>query len=83
MNRIRVSSAEYVGDSTLRILFSDGFQRDVDFGDFIRKHPHPQYDKYLNQDDFKQFSIEFGNIVWGDDWDLVFPIESLYSGDLA
>lgn len=83
MNGIRVSSAEYIGDNTLRILFTDGFQRDVNFGDFIRKHPHPQYNKYLIEDNFRQYSIEMGNVVWGSDWDLMFPIECLYSGNLA
>lgn len=83
MNKIRVSSAEYLGNNRLRILFSDGFQRDLDFGDFIRKHPHPQYNKYLIEENFLKYSIEMGNIVWGDDWDLIFPIENLYSGMLA
>ena len=82
MNKTRVTSAEYVGNNTLRILFNDGFEREVDFGEFIRKHPHPQYDKYLIEENFRQFSIEMGNIVWGSDWDLIFPIECLYSGIL-
>lgn len=83
MNKIRVQSAEYIGNNTLRILFTDGFQRDLDIGEFIRNHPHPQYDKYLLEENFLQFSIEMGNLVWGKDWDLIFPIESLYSGNLS
>lgn len=83
MEKIRVTSAEYVGNNTLRIIFTDGFQRELDFGDFIRKHPHPQYDKYLVEENFRQFSIVMGNVVWGDDWDLIFPVESLYKGVLT
>lgn len=83
MNKIRVQSAEYIGNNTLRILFTDGFQRDLDIGEFIRNHPHPQYDKYLLEENFLQFSIEMGNLVWGKDWDLIFPIESLYLGNLS
>ena len=47
---------------------------------FIRKHPHPQYNSYLNENKFKKFKIEFGNIVWGKNWDLIFPIDKLYAG---
>ena len=49
----------------------------------IRKHPHPQYNKYLDPDLFRTFVIDDGNVVWGDDWDLIFPVENLYSGSVA
>ena len=55
----------------------------VDIGQFIRLHPHPQYNKYLNEAEFEKFTIDDGNIVWGEDWDLVFPVEQLYSGVIA
>ena len=42
--------------------------------------PHPQYNKYLDSDMFRTFKIVEGNIVWGDDWDLIFPMEKLYRG---
>ena len=29
---------------------------------------------------FRTFKIVEGNIVWGDDWDLIFPMENLYRG---
>lgn len=83
MRKIRVSSAEYIGNCSLRIFFNDGFQRELNFGDFIRNNPHPQYNKYLIEENFMKFSIEMGNVVWGEDWDLIFPIESLYNGDLS
>ena len=46
----------------------------------IRNHPHPLYNSYLNENKFKKFKIEFGNIVWGKNWDLIFPIDKLYAG---
>lgn len=51
-------------------------------GDFIRRNPHPQYNKYLDQEQFKDFSIENGNIVWGKNWNLIFPIEQLHKGEI-
>ena len=77
-----VTGAKDLGNLILRITFSDGTERDVRIGDFIKRHPHPQYNKYLDPKKFKRFSIENGNVVWGKNWDLIFPIEQLYSGEL-
>ncbi len=32
---------------------------------------------------FRTFVIDDGNVVWGEDWDLIFPIENLYIGKAA
>ena len=61
-------------------LFAD---RVVDIGDFIRRHPHPQYNKYLDPRKFSRFTIDSGNVVWGKNWDLIFPIEQLYAGTIV
>lgn len=79
---MRVIEAKYIGNLSLYITFSDYTSRSVNIGDFIRLHPHPQYNKYLDPNKFKKFNIENGNIVWGKNWDLIFPIEQLYSGSL-
>ena len=75
-----VIRAEYAGNISLRIYFSDGISRTVDFAPFILAHPHPQYDRYIEPKNFKKFTIEYGNIVWGKSWDMVFPVEQLYRG---
>lgn len=43
-----------------------------------KKHELFEFCKQLSN--FKKFKIEKGNIVWGEDWDLIFPIEQLYNG---
>ena len=80
MSRLCIIGAKDVGNFTVDLQFSDQTTRRVDIGDFIRRHPHPQYNKYLNPRNFRRFAIEDGNIVWGKSWGLVFPIEQLYSG---
>lgn len=80
--KLYVTHAEYAGDIKLNISFSDGTSRIVDFKPFLLSHPHPQYNRYTKPENFKKFSIEFGNVVWGKNWDLIFPIEQLYSGKL-
>lgn len=82
MERLYIIKAEDVGNLMVSLTFSDNSQRTVDIGEFIRRHPHPQYNKYLEPKKFKRFSLENGNIVWGKNWDMVFPVEQLHTGEL-
>lgn len=52
--RLYIVRAEYAGDVSLHIFFSDGTSQ-----------------------------IEHGNIVWGKNWDMIFPIEQLHKGVVA
>ena len=77
---LNIVSAKYVAPLSVELQFSDGTVKIVDIGSFIKAHPHPQYKSYLDEKKFKRFKIEMGNIVWGKNWDLVFPISALYNG---
>ena len=82
MERLYIIKAEDKGNLTVSLTFSDNTVRTVDIGDFIRRHHHPQYNKYLDPRKFSRFTIENGNIVWGKNWDMIFPVEHLYAGRL-
>lgn len=82
MKRLYVTKAEVSDDLTVKVVFSDNTSQTVDVGGYIRRHPHPQYNKYLDPKRFRRFAIEHGNVVWGRNWDLVFPVEQLYAGTL-
>ena len=77
---LKVVSAEYIGGLSLKLTFSDGFVRILDFSEYLSSHPHPQHDLYQNPDRFREYYIDSGNLVWGKDWDMIFPVEDLYSG---
>lgn len=83
MARLFILEAKSVGNLTVELLFNDKTLRRINVGEFIRKHPHPQYDKYLDEREFEKFTVDDGNIVWGEDWDLIFPIEQLHLGNIA
>lgn len=83
MARLIITEARPVGNLTVEMKFNDNTIQRVNIGDFIFRHPHPQYDKYLDEQEFRKFIIDDGNIVWGEDWDLIFPIEQLHSGAIA
>ena len=80
MKTLYIVSAKVVDNLSVLLYFNDNTRQVVDIGSYIHNHPHPQYNKYLNPRQFAKFKIENGNIVWGDDWDLIFPIEELHRG---
>lgn len=78
---IDIASAKYVGDYRLELSFSDGITRVVDFGSFLNRSVHPEIRKYLNKELFCRFTIENGDLMWGD-YDLCFPVADLYDGTI-
>jgi uncharacterized protein YbbC (DUF1343 family) len=57
MKPIQVIKALYVDGYKVEIEFSDTTVQTIDFGPFLQKHPHPQYNKYPDTQLFKQFFI--------------------------
>lgn len=56
----------------------------IDFGSWIMKNPHPQYDHYLDEKKFKKYYLDdMGNIAWGKNRDLYFNIVELHNGNIA
>ncbi|HEY4063184.1 MAG TPA: DUF2442 domain-containing protein [Puia sp.] len=82
MKAISVSKAVYIDGYKLEVEFNDNKIHVVDFGNFLNTHSHPQYNKYKKPENFKKFKIENGNIVWGKDWDMIFPLYDLYKGTI-
>ena len=54
---ISIVSAKYVAPLKVELHFNDDTVKTIDVGAFIRKHPHPQYNSYLNESKFKKFKI--------------------------
>lgn len=79
---ISIIDARYIGDYKIKLFFNDTTSKTVDFGIFFLKKNHPQFNKYKMISNFKKFRIDHGNIVWGKDWDLIFPIYDLYKGKI-
>ncbi|MDR1811308.1 MAG: DUF2442 domain-containing protein [Candidatus Fibromonas sp.] len=79
---LKVVSAKYKSDYVVELVFSDNRKKSVKFGSFLKNSMHPEIRSYLKEEKFKKFYIDNGNIVWGKNWDLVFPVEQLYSGKI-
>ncbi|MFI5202308.1 MAG: DUF2442 domain-containing protein [Candidatus Kapaibacterium sp.] len=77
----KVEEAEYVDGYRIRVFFEYGTVRIVDFHDYLRDAPRPWITKYWNLEEFKNFRLVGGDLMWGD-FDLIFPISDLYKGKI-
>ncbi|RZL45989.1 MAG: DUF2442 domain-containing protein [Pedobacter sp.] len=78
---IEINKAEYLEDYKIRFEFSDGEQHIIDFIDFLKSAKNPMTKKYLDKKEFKNFKIEFGDIVWNE-YEMCFPIWDLHEGKI-
>lgn len=76
---LKIDSAKYLSDYVIRIKFSNGMEKLVDFKPFLSKSIHPSIKKYLDEKKFSDFLLTDGNLNWND-YDLIFPIADLYNG---
>ena len=81
-NQLKIDSAKYLSDYIIRIRFSDGKEKLVDFKPFLSKSLHPSIKKYLDENKFSNFSLTDGNLNWND-YDLIFPLSDLYTGQIG
>ena len=81
MKTIAVAQAEYLGKYEIRFTFSDHTVQTIDFGGFLNRSMNPMTRKFLDKKLFKSFKIEFGDVVWND-YELCFPIQDLYEGNV-
>jgi hypothetical protein len=78
---VDVISASYVVRYELHLIFSDGNERIVDFEPFLISSLNPLIRRYLDLEQFKNFTVENGNLHWND-YDLCFPVADLYEGQI-
>ncbi len=79
---LTVAKAEFLGDYRINFLFSGSTQRLINFTTaFSRLQGY--YAQYRQPDLFQTFTIDNGNLVWGEDWDVIYPSEDLYEGKIG
>lgn len=80
---IQLTKALYKSRYTIVFSFSNGKISEIDFYPFLSKpNQHADVRKYLDTELFKKFSITLhGDIEWND-YEMCFPFENLYTGDI-
>ena len=78
---ISIISAVHTGEYKIKLTFSDGVEREIDFATFLNSAKNPMARKYLDKKLFRSFEIEYGDIIWND-YEMCFPIWDLYEGKI-
>src|SRR5713101_5818639 len=74
---VEIIQAERLSEYKVRLRFSDGAERVIDFEPFLQASRNPMIHAYLDPEKFANFRIEGGDLIW-DDYGLCFPIADLY-----
>ncbi len=78
---IDIVRVEHVSGHKLKLCFSNGVTRVIDFEPFLRKSRNPMIRAYLDPQKFANSRLEYGNLIW-DDYELCFPIADLYENKI-
>lgn len=78
---IEIVDAEYVGGYRIRLTFNDRKKQTIDFESFVKSSHNPMTSVYKDLNKFKSFSLQYGDLVWGD-YEMCFPVWDLYQGRL-
>lgn len=77
LKEIRVKAAKYMNDFSVAVTFSTGVTQLVNFLPLFEKYVKGDNLKYFSLERFKKFIVKNGNIYWGKNEDVIFPIRSL------
>ena len=78
---LEITEARYVSGYRIRLAFSDGAVRVVDFEPFLRRAHNPDLAQYRQMRKFKSFRLHYGDLMWGD-YEMIFPVADLYKGEI-
>ena len=78
---ISIIKADYLGEYKIHLSFSDGVVKAIDFSNFLTNARNPMSKKYLDEQEFKNYSIVYGDIIWND-YEMCFPIWDLHEGTI-
>ena len=78
---LEITEARYISGYRIRLAFSDGAVRVVDFEPFLRRARNPDLAQYRQMRKFKSFRLHYGDLMWGD-YEMIFPVADLYKGEI-
>lgn len=77
-----ILKAAYLKNYELLLYFSNGEQRIVNFISSMSALSG-DYAKYLLPQNFKKFIVKNGNVYWGKNEDVIFPVNDLFSSNFS
>ena len=78
VENITVVAARYLSDFSIAVSFSSGRTQLVNFLPLFEKYVTGDNLKYFSPERFKKFNVKNGNIYWGSNEDIIFPVSLFY-----
>ncbi len=78
---IGIISAKYIHDFIIVLSFTNGETKLFDFLPVFQKHVKGVNIKYFAPEIFKKFIVKDGNICWGRNEDIVFPMSLFFEDE--
>jgi len=75
---ITVVAARYLNDFSVAVSFSCGRTQLVNFLPLFEKYVKGDNLKYFAPERFKKFIVKNGNIHWGNNADVIFPVSAFF-----
>ncbi|MFN2457082.1 MAG: hypothetical protein ABR502_02665 [Chitinophagaceae bacterium] len=80
---LEIAAGKYVNDFIIAISFTNGVTRLIDFLPLFHKYVKGENLKYFAPQNFKKFNLKNGNIYWGKNEDVIFPVQDLYNKSIS
>jgi hypothetical protein len=77
---LEITKAIHVKEYKVELHFNDNSKRVFDFQEAFDKYAKGDCTKWRSRRNFVRFKVVQGNIVWGVNWDIVFPLYQLHNG---
>ena len=71
---LSIEKAHYLGGFNILVFFFFLVQKRIDFLPIFSKHVTGDFSEYATPSVFKKFIVENGNIYWGKNEDIIFPV---------
>lgn len=75
---ITILAARYISDFSIAVSFSSGRTQLVNFLPLFEKYVKGDNLKYFAPERFKKFIVKNGNIYWGRNEDVIFPVSFFF-----
>jgi hypothetical protein len=75
---MKLTSATYLNEYSVALVFSDGERRTVDFRSFLSSAANPMTKAFLDFSKFQNFQVTHGYLSWNNG-EMDFSADSLYS----
>ena len=78
---INIVEAKSIENFVIHFVFDDKVEREIDFFPFLNASKNQMTRKYLELENFRNFTIKYGDLIWND-YEMCFPIWDLYCGKI-